>query len=74
MKCNGNYDYAGKCCDMCSRFQDDCEGHPDYFMDDNGIWRENTCTGTIGKSGPECDKCSRHDVDCDGMGEFVVDL
>ena len=37
MKCNGNYDCCGARCEECSRFMDDCEGHPDYG-DYNGEW------------------------------------
>ena len=40
MKCNGKYDLAGKDCDKCNSFMQDCDGHPDYDMGEDGKWNE----------------------------------
>ena len=40
MKCKGKYEDCGENCPNCGRFMDDCEGHPDYYWNDNNIWVE----------------------------------
>ena len=40
MKCGGHYDTCGEKCPECCRFMDDCDGHPGYYMTDEGEWVE----------------------------------
>lgn len=49
MKCNGNFDLCGIGCIGCSRFGDDCEGHPNFEYR-NGEWlsSETNRNGTKG--------------------------
>jgi len=37
MKCGGTLNYCGAECDCCCRYQNDCDGHPDWG-DYNGQW------------------------------------
>jgi hypothetical protein len=47
MKCGGIYDTCGDRCPECVRFEDDCDGHPGFYMNDNSVWTRDESVDVI---------------------------
>jgi hypothetical protein len=73
MKCKGLYDQCGIRCPECPRFQDDCDGNPDYYMTDGGDWVEEAEDCRCGECGACRDRkreqAGENQMECERNGD-----